>query len=131
MTQKKELRARWNAAATAFAVSLALAAILVVAYLRNVGPSPSPISIPVFVIFVGMFAAFCHLRNLWMFFGGAVAGLALGALSSVGLIGQDVRGTYLVIVDTMLLFFLIGACAGGFFEFVFFLHRIVSPKRGA
>jgi len=125
METKRTPILRWNATATGVAVSLFVATILVAAYLDNGGLASSPAAIPVFVIGLGMFASLCHVRRWWTLFGGAAAGLALGVLSSVGLMTQDVYGIYPLVVDTMLLFFMLGALAGAFFEFVFFLHRLV------
>ena len=115
---------------TGLAVSAAAAAILLAAEFGSEGFS-SAWFIPVFCLPAGLLATLFHARRLRFLLGGLLLGLFTGTLSSFGLLGQPVEGLFFMVGATMTFVVALCLAAGGFVEFVLFLHHLAHGRRPA
>jgi len=115
---------------TGLAASAASAAILLAAQAGSEGFA-SAWYVPAFTITAGLFAAMFHSKRLWRLLCGLLSGLVIGMFSSFSLLGQPVEGLFFMVAATMTFFTALCLVAGGFFEFVFFLHHLTHGRRPA
>lgn len=127
MKAKNAHTQHWGSAATGLVASLVTAGILLASRIGSDDLAWARV-VPAFALLNGTLVAAFHARRLWALLAGIVAGIAMGVISTWGLIGQPVDGLFTVVALTLAFFAVLGLILGGFIEFVMYVHHLAHGR---